>query len=73
MLSMKMAQLSTLLEYVAPLFDEEGKTRGCIGAFLDITERKQSEKLLRNHQKWLEDVLNWMPIPYYLSNQERRG
>jgi PAS domain S-box-containing protein len=52
-----------MLEYVTPLFDEEGKTRGCIGAFLDITGRKQSEKLLRNHQKWLEDILNWMPIP----------
>jgi PAS domain S-box-containing protein len=53
----------TLLESVVPLFDENGQTRGCIGAFLDITERKQSEKLLRNHQQWLEDVLNWMPIP----------
>ncbi|HLO88285.1 MAG TPA: ATP-binding protein [Nostocaceae cyanobacterium] len=52
-----------LLEYVAPLFDEDGQTRGCIGAFLDITERKQAEEVLRNHQKWLEDVLNLMPIP----------
>lgn len=52
-----------LLEYVAPLFDEEGKTRGCIGAFLDITERKQAEAVLRNQQKWLEDVLNLMPKP----------
>ncbi|TAF05081.1 MAG: response regulator [Nostocales cyanobacterium] len=52
-----------LLEYVTPLFDEDGQTRGCIGAFLDITERKQSENLLRNHQKWLEDVLNLLPIP----------
>ncbi|MBS3026225.1 MAG: PAS domain S-box protein [Dolichospermum sp. DET50] len=53
----------TLLESVTPLFSEDGKTRGCIGAFLDITGRKQSENLLRNHQKWLEDVLNWIPIP----------
>lgn len=52
-----------LLEYVTPLFDEDGETRGCIGAFLDITERKQAENLLRNHQKWLEDILNLMPIP----------
>ncbi|MBH8574344.1 response regulator [Nostocaceae cyanobacterium CENA369] len=52
-----------LLEYVAPLFDEEGKTRGSVGAFLDITERKQAEALLRNQHKWLEDVLNLMPMP----------
>ncbi|MBD2342649.1 PAS domain-containing hybrid sensor histidine kinase/response regulator [Anabaena subtropica] len=52
-----------LLEYIAPLFDEEGKTRGCIGAFVDITERKQAEESLRNQQKWLEDVLNLMPRP----------
>ncbi|BAY24554.1 two-component hybrid sensor and regulator [Calothrix sp. NIES-2100] len=56
-------KLVKLLEYVAPLFDEEGNTRGCIGAFLDITERKQAEELLRNQQKWLEDVLNLMPRP----------
>ncbi|MDP5018903.1 MAG: PAS domain-containing protein, partial [Dolichospermum sp.] len=53
----------TVLEYVTPLFDEQGKTRGCIGAFLDITERKKAENLVRNHQKWLEDILDWMPIP----------
>ncbi|MBD2384970.1 PAS domain S-box protein [Cylindrospermum sp. FACHB-282] len=52
-----------LLESVAPLFDEEGHTRGCIGTFLDITVRKQVEFVLRNHQKWLEDVLNLMPMP----------
>ncbi|MEH2384013.1 MAG: PAS domain S-box protein [Nostoc sp.] len=52
-----------LLEYVAPLFDEEGKTRGSVGAFLDITERKLAEEVLLNQQKWLEDVLNLMPRP----------
>jgi PAS domain S-box-containing protein len=56
-------QVTNLLEYVAPLFDEEGKTRGCIGAFLDITSRKQAEELQQNQQKWLEDVLNLMPRP----------
>ncbi|MBG1240908.1 PAS domain S-box protein [Nostoc sp. NZL] len=56
-------KIVNLLEYVAPLFDEEGKTRGCVGAFLDITERKQAEEALLNQQKWLEDVLNLMPRP----------
>jgi len=56
-------KIVNLLERVAPLFDEDGKTRGCVGAFLDITERKQAEEVLRNQQKWLEDVLNLMPRP----------
>ncbi|MEA5604403.1 PAS domain S-box protein [Nostoc sp. UHCC 0252] len=56
-------KIVNLLEYVAPLFDEEGKTRGSVGAFLDITERKQAEEAVLNQQKWLEDVLNLMPRP----------
>ncbi|HEY9622293.1 MAG TPA: ATP-binding protein [Crinalium sp.] len=32
-----------LFGYAAPLFDEQGKPRGAVGAFLDITERKQAE------------------------------
>ncbi|MFN6474542.1 MAG: PAS domain S-box protein [Nostoc sp. SerVER01] len=59
----KNGKIVKLLDYVAPLFDEDGKTRGCVGAFLDITERKQAEEVLRNEQKWLEDVLNLMPRP----------
>ena len=52
-----------LLEHVAPLFDEDGNTRGSVGAFIDITERKQVEETIQNQQKWLEDVLNMMPLP----------
>lgn len=33
-----------LLEYIAPLFDEHGRPRGSVGAFLDITERRQNEQ-----------------------------
>jgi PAS domain S-box-containing protein len=33
-----------LLGNAAPLFDEQGKSRGSIGAFLDITERKLVEE-----------------------------
>jgi len=32
-----------LLENVAPLFDEQGRPRGCVGAFLDVTERRKVE------------------------------
>ncbi|OCQ88965.1 ATPase [Nostoc sp. MBR 210] len=59
-------RVTKLLEYVAPLFDEEGNSRGCIGAFLDITSRKQAEELQQKQRKWLEDVLNLMPRPLLL-------
>jgi PAS domain S-box-containing protein len=32
-----------LLEYAAPLLDEQGVPRGAIGAFVDITDRRQAE------------------------------
>lgn len=32
-----------LYGFASPLFDERQKTRGAVGAFLDITERKQTE------------------------------
>ncbi len=31
-----------LLEYAAPLFDEKGSPRGSVGAFVDITERRET-------------------------------
>ncbi|HEY9806773.1 MAG TPA: GAF domain-containing protein, partial [Candidatus Obscuribacterales bacterium] len=65
-----------LLEYAAPLFDEQGKVRGCVGAFLDITERKQAEDAQRflaeastllatslDYQTTLENLAQLM-VPY---------
>jgi len=40
--------LATIVGYAAPLFDEDGRPRGAIGASLDITERKRAEELVRN-------------------------
>jgi signal transduction histidine kinase len=37
----------TLYEYAAPLFDDNGRVRGAVGAFLDITELKRAEERLR--------------------------
>ncbi len=35
-----------LYEYAVPLFGEEGRVRGCVGAFVDITGRKEAEQLI---------------------------
>jgi PAS domain S-box-containing protein len=36
-------ELFNLYGYAAPLFNQQGKVRGAVGAFLDITNRKQAE------------------------------
>ncbi len=33
-----------LLSYAAPLLDEQGRPRGAVGAFLDITDRKRAQE-----------------------------
>ena len=43
-------RLVKLLEYAAPLFDEQGQPIGSVGAFLDITERKRAEAALRDSE-----------------------
>lgn len=43
-----------LLVTAAPLFDEQGRTRGCIGAHFDITERKEAEEKLRQAKEAAE-------------------
>lgn len=36
--------VASILAYAAPLLDENGKPRGAIGAFLDVTERKRAQE-----------------------------
>jgi len=38
----------------SPLFDENGAVRGAVGAFVDVTERKQMEDTLRERAELLE-------------------
>ena len=40
-------KLINMVGYTTPLFDERGKTRGCIGAFVDITERQREQAAQR--------------------------
>ena len=46
-----------MLGSAVPLRDKQGNTRGCIGAFMDITQRKQAEQELRESEGRLKMVL----------------
>ena len=43
---------------VMPLFDEQGCPRGAVGAFIDITERKQAEERLRNAERFAHATID---------------
>lgn len=44
-------EIINLIGSAAPLFDEHGHSRGAVGAFLDVTERKRAqERLLQNER-----------------------
>ena len=42
----KSGRVVNLLEYAVPLKDEQGNPRGCVGAFVDITQRLNDERAL---------------------------
>ncbi|MCC2691567.1 ATP-binding protein [Nodularia sp. LEGE 04288] len=50
-----------LLQYATPLFDEDGKVRGCVSIFLDITQRNQAERKLQAARDQLQTVLDAVP------------
>ncbi len=54
------------LTYAAPILDEEGQTRGCVGAFVDITQRNRTEEALRNSEKLYRSLAEALPQMIFL-------
>jgi len=57
----------SLLGSATPLRDEGGQVRGCVGAFLDNTERKRAEGLLAGEKRVLEWIAWRKPLPEVLN------
>ena len=52
----------------SPLLDASGSVRGCVGAFLDITEWKRAEKALRESEERFRAMANAIPNIAFRAN-----
>jgi PAS domain S-box-containing protein len=55
-----------LLCYVRPLKDAEGRIRGSVGAYLDITRRREMEEALRRSEAQFRRAVLYAPFPILL-------
>ncbi len=61
----------TLHELAAPLFDDHGRVRGSIGAFVDITERKRAEVALRESESRFRLMANASPVLMWITGTDK--
>lgn len=55
-----------------PIHDERGQLQGYVGAIIDIDERKQAEKALRQSQYELRQIIDLVPHAIFLKDLEGR-
>ena len=63
---------STLLGSATPLKDSDGNIRGCVGAFMDITQLKQAEEEAHAQKEILEKAFESSPYLMMLIDRDGR-
>ena len=60
-----------LYEYAVPLLHADGAVRGCVGVFVDISERARAEQAIADSERFMGAVLD--ALPAQVAVLDRRG
>lgn len=66
----KNGELVWLETHLFPVYNEQGKLKHVQGNTRNITERKQSEFILKNTRDYLIEVLDHIPDPVFVKNEK---
>ena len=61
---------SALYEHAVPLFDAGGRVRGCVGVFVDVTERKRAEEALRESEGRFRTLADTAPAMLWITDAD---
>jgi PAS domain S-box-containing protein len=53
-----------------PITDEAGKLVNVVGQYIDITENKRDEKKLKDNERFLQTLIDAIPVPVFYKDRE---
>ena len=59
--------------FAAPLFGPGGRVRGCVGAFIDVSERKLLENRLRESEERFQAFMDHLPAGTWILDEQGRS